>query len=98
MVGGVGGVWLPTVMSNAGSAVVCPASVTVMTTPESVPTSLAPGVPTSCPVALLNVAHEGLFVTEKVSPLPEACETLGWKEYTAPTMALAAAVPEIVAT
>ncbi len=77
MVGGVGGVWLATVMLNAGSAAVCPPSVAVMTTPESVPTSLAPGVPTSCPLASLNVAHEGLFVIENVSPLPEPCETLG---------------------
>jgi hypothetical protein len=77
MVGGVGGVSTPTEMAKAGSdAVSCPLF-TLMTMPESEPTSAAPGVPASWPVFSLNVAQDGLFVIEKVSAVPEAPEVLG---------------------
>ena len=77
MVGGAGGVSTPTEMAKAGSdAVWCPLF-TLMTMPESEPTSAAPGVPTSWPVFALNVAQDGLFVIEKVSALSEAPEVLG---------------------
>ena len=77
MVGGSGGVSTPTVISNAGSDAVCAPSLTLMTMPLSVPTSPAPGVPTSWPVSALKVAHAGLLVIAKVSPFPEAPEALG---------------------
>lgn len=50
---------------------------TLMTMPESEPTSAASGVPTSWPVFALNVAQDGLFVIEKVSAVLEAPEVLG---------------------
>ena len=74
IVGGVGGVLTATVIAKAGSEAVCDPSLTLMTIPESLPTSAALGVPVSWPVAESNVAHAGLFVIEKVSALldPEA--------------------------
>src|SRR5215469_1211180 len=77
MVGGAGGVSTPTEMAKEGSdALWCPLF-TLMTMPESEPTSAAPGVPTSWPVFALNVAQEGLFVIEKVTALSEAPVVLG---------------------
>ena len=77
MVGGAGGVSTPTEMAKPGSdALSCPLF-TLMTMPESEPTSAAPGVPTSWPVLVLKVAQDGLFVIEKVSALPEAPVVLG---------------------
>jgi hypothetical protein len=76
MVGGAGGVLTPTEMLKARSdALWCP-SLTLMTMPESVPTSVSLGVPLSCPVVALNVAHAGLLLIEKLSALLDA-ETLG---------------------
>ena len=96
MAGGAGGVLTPTEMVKAGSDTLWYPSLALMTMPESEPTSVGPGVPVSRPVFALNVAQDGLFVIEKVSGLPEALVVLGWKEYTMPTMAWAAGVPEIV--
>jgi hypothetical protein len=75
MVGGAGGVSTPTEMAKAGSDTLWCPLLTLMTMPESEPTSAAPGVPLSCPVVALNVAHAGLWVTEKVRLLVP--ETLG---------------------
>lgn len=80
MIGGAGGVSTATEMLNAGSDAVCAPSLTLMMMPVAEPTSAAPGVPTSWPVVAMNVAHPGLLAIEKVSPLPEASEALGWKE------------------
>jgi hypothetical protein len=77
MVGGVGGVSVLTVIVKAWSEAVRAPSSTVMTMPESEPTSAAAGVPLSWPVVVLKVAHAGLLVMAKVNPLPEVSETLG---------------------
>jgi len=50
-----------TVMAKPGSAAEAFPSLTLMTMPAYVPTLPVDGVPVSWPVAMLNVAHEGLF-------------------------------------
>ena len=69
-----------TVIENAGSEALDAPSATLIAIPVYVPTLAAPGVPLSRPVALSNVAHEGLPAMEKVSVPPAASEALGWKE------------------
>ena len=51
------------------------------------------GVPVSCPVLVLKLAHEGRLTIRKVSALPLAD---GAKEYACPATALAEGVPVIV--
>ena len=46
---------------------------------EYVPMFAAVGVPVSCPVDVLNVAHDGLFTIEKVSAWPSASNAVGVK-------------------
>jgi len=58
----VGSAFALTVMVNDASAVEALPSLTEMTTFEYVPAS---AVPVSDPLAMLNVAHEGLLVMEK---------------------------------
>ena len=77
IIGGVGGVSMDTAIVKAGSETVCEPSFTLITMPASEPTASVPGVPTNWPVFALNVAHAGLLVIEKVSPLPGAPEALG---------------------
>ena len=57
-------------MLNAGRDAVVTPSVTEMIIPEVVPTSAAVGVPLSCPVVGLNVAHVGLLTMENVRLVP----------------------------
>ena len=64
-------------MVKAASDALCCPSFTLMTMPESEPTSAVPGVPTSWPVFALNVAQDGLFVIAKLSALPEAPDAPG---------------------
>ena len=69
-----------TVIANVGREAFATPSVTPITIPGSVPTSAAAGVPLSCPVAMLKFAHEGLFVMEKVRPLPAGSLAVGVNE------------------
>jgi hypothetical protein len=61
---------------------------------ENVP--VAPGVPASLPVEVLNVAHDGLLRIENVSGLPSGSLAVGWKEYAVPTLAVLGGVPVMV--
>ncbi|MGH8227310.1 MAG: hypothetical protein ACREU3_05315 [Steroidobacteraceae bacterium] len=59
------------IVKAASEALVVPL-LTLICTFGSVPTSPLVGVHASCPVAMLKVAHAGLFSTLKLSaPLPE---------------------------
>jgi hypothetical protein len=69
-----------TVIANAGNEALATPSVTLITIPGEVPTSAAAGVPLSCPVAMLKLAHEGRFVIEKVRPLPAGSLAVGVNE------------------
>jgi hypothetical protein len=71
-------------------------SLTLMTMFESVPTSAVGGVPESCPVAELKLAHGGAFATLKVTVLPSGSDATGVKEYWVPAMTVASGVPAIV--
>ena len=85
-----------TVIVKLGNAADAAPSLTLIAMPGSVPTSAAAGVPLSCPVAALKLAHEGKLVMENVRGLPEGSLTVGVKEYAIPTVTLAPGVPEIV--
>lgn len=61
---------------------------------ELVPAAV--GVPESCPLEVLNVAHAGLFVMENVSALPSGSLAVGLNEYACPTLAVTAGLPLIV--
>jgi len=69
-----------TVTAKAGSEALATPSLTLMTIPAEAPTSLAAGVPLSCPVAMLKLAHEGLWVMENVRPLPAGSLVVGVNE------------------
>jgi hypothetical protein len=84
-----------TVIVKAGSEALATPSLTLITIPASVPTSAAVGVPLSCPLAILKLAHEGRLLMENVRPLPAGSLAVGENEYAIPTVALAPAVPEI---
>jgi hypothetical protein len=84
-----------TVIVKAGREALATPSLTLMTIPGSVPTSDAAGVPLSCPLAMLKLAHAGLLLIEKVRPLPAGSLAVGANEYATPTVALVAGVPEI---
>ena len=59
----VGGVFVGavTLIPNAGSDVVRVPSLTLITMPDYAPTFALVGVPVSAPVAVLKLAHAGLF-------------------------------------
>src|SRR5690606_24427876 len=63
---------------------------------EYLPTLAAAGVPLSCPLVVLNVAHAGLFAIENVSLSPSASDAVGRKLYAAPTSTVVAGDPPIV--
>jgi hypothetical protein len=69
-----------TVIENAGSEALDAPSATLITIPVYVPTLAAVGVPESCPVVVLNVAHAGWPTIENVRVPPAASEALGWNE------------------
>jgi hypothetical protein len=71
-------------------------SLTLMTMFENVPTCVDVGVPDSCPVTLLNVAHTGRFWMLKPSVSFSASAALGRKLYACPTLAEVDGVPLIV--
>ena len=54
------------------------------------------GVPVSCPVVVLNVAHEGLLMTAKDGLTPVETVAEGVNEYLLLTATLVAGVPDIV--
>jgi hypothetical protein len=85
-----------TVMANASSDADAVPSLTLITIPLYVPTSLADGVPLSCPVAMLKVAQAGLLVIEKDSVWPAGPLAVGVNEYALPAVTLAGGVPEMV--
>src|SRR5215472_9956926 len=84
-----------TAIAKAGSEALATPSLTLITIPLSVPTSAAVGVPLSCPLAILKLAHEGLLLIENVKPLPAGSLAVGENEYVIPTVAVAPGVPEI---
>jgi hypothetical protein len=85
-----------TVIANAGKAADALPSLTLIRMPEWVPTSAAAGVPLSCPVTVLKLAHEGGFAMENVRLLPDGSLAVGVKEYAVPAVTLVPGVPEIV--
>jgi hypothetical protein len=85
-----------TVIAKAGNDAEAYPSLVLITIPEYVPAFVAAGVPLSCPVALLKLAHEGWFAMEKVRVLPEGSLAVGVNEYAAPTVTLVPGVPEMV--
>jgi len=84
-----------TVIAKAGKEALATPSLTLITIPAFVATSVAAGVPVSCPLAMLKLAHEGLLLIEKVRPLPAGSLAVGANEYAIPTVALVPGVPEI---
>jgi hypothetical protein len=69
-----------TAIAKAGNAADALPSLTLITMPESVPTSAAAGVPLSCPVAVLKVPQGGLLLMEKVSAPPDGSLAVGVNE------------------
>jgi hypothetical protein len=68
-----------TATANGLNAVLAAPSLTEIEMFEYVPTSEAVGVPESRPVAVLNVAHAGLFWIVNASVSPSASAALGVK-------------------
>ena len=85
-----------TVIAKADNVADAVPSLTLITTPDVVPTSPATGVPLSCPLLVLKLAQEGLLVIEKVRVLPDGSVVVGVKEYAVPTVTLVFGEPEIV--
>src|SRR5215831_3695872 len=84
-----------TAIENAGSDVLAVPSLTLITMLEKVPAAV--GVPLSCPVLVLNVAHDGLPAMLNVSAVPVSGSlAVGVNVYAVPTEALVGGVPEIV--
>jgi len=54
------------------------------------------GLPVSCPVVVLNVAHEGLLMTAKLGLSPAVSVAVGVNEYVVLTATVVAGVPEMV--
>ena len=89
-----GGCAAATVMEKAGNAADENPSLTLITIPEYVPTPVA--VPLNRPVAMLKVAHAGMFVIENDSVLPDGSVVVGVNEYDVPAVTLAGGVPDMV--
>jgi hypothetical protein len=68
-----------------------------MTIPAVVPESVAFGLPESCPVAVLKVAHDGAFLMENVRVPPSESLAVGVKVYWPPTVTEVGGVPDIEA-
>jgi hypothetical protein len=66
-----------TVIAKAGSDADAVPLLTLITMPVEVPALAAAGVPLRLPVPLLNVAHEGLPLIEKVSVPPLGLDAVG---------------------
>src|ERR1700733_5743477 len=85
-----------TCIENAGSEADAVPSLTLIRMSPQVPASAECGVPESCPVLVLNVAHVGAFTMLKVSVRPCGSLATGVKEYCEPASTQGGAVPEIV--
>jgi hypothetical protein len=83
-------------IEKAFSAVVALPSLTLIWMFEYVPAFEAEGVPESCPVEVLKLAHEGRFAIENVSVSPFASDAVGRKLYAEPAFTDVAGVPLIV--
>lgn len=70
---------LMTVTENGGSETLCLPSLTLMTMFDVVPTREIPGVAVSLPVLVLNTAHAGWLLIEKVSLSPSGSLATGRK-------------------
>ena len=79
------------IMNGAKVPVFTP-SLAVMVMGALSPTSPVAGVPESVPVVVSKVAHDGMPAIEKTTALPPE-DTLGLKEYLAPTVALPGGAP-----
>ena len=91
---------LLTVKLNAARlAVALATSCTVMTIFVVVPISSLVGVPDNAPVAVLNVAQEGIVLILNVCESPSSTSiTVGVKLYSASSATVAKGVPEITGT
>lgn len=81
--GGVDGpvsVLATTCMPNAGRVALLQPSLTAITMFEYPPTLPTEGVPESCPVPLLKVAHEGMLVIAKTKLRPDVALADGVNE------------------
>src|SRR5258706_4307152 len=85
-----------TVIENAGNGVEALPSLTLITMLLNVPMLLAPGVPCSKPVLVLNVAHVGRLAIENVNGSESASAAVGWKLYAVPCVAVVEGEPLIV--
>src|SRR6185369_7864889 len=83
-----------TAIENAGRAAVALPSLTRITMLLNV--LAAVGVPESWPVAVLNVAHDGLLSMLNASASLFASIATGMNVYAVPTFAVVTGVPEIV--
>ena len=70
-----------TEIENAGRLVVAVPSFTLITMPDAVPTLFEAGVPLSEPLALSNVAHDGLPWMLNVSGSPSRSAAVGLNAY-----------------
>lgn len=84
-----------TVIAKAGSDADSDPSLTLIMMPVEVPTLAAAGVPLRLPVPLLNVAHEGLPLIEKVNVPPPGLDAVGLNVYAVPAVTLVGGVPEM---
>ncbi|HXQ21001.1 MAG TPA: hypothetical protein VN812_04960 [Candidatus Acidoferrales bacterium] len=76
----VGGAEAVTVIVNGAREAEAVPSVTEIVMLANVPTLVDAGVPDSCPVVVLNEAHEGVFVIENVSAAPRGLDAAGVNE------------------
>ena len=83
-------------IENAASAALALPSLTLITMFEYVPALAPVGVPDSCPVAVLNVAHAGRFAIANVSVSPSPSAAVGRNVYALPALTVLAGVPLIV--
>ena len=70
-----------TVRLKAGSAALKLPSLTLITMPEVVPTSLLPGVPVKAPVLVLKLAQLGLLLMLKLNVSSSGSDAVGVKLY-----------------
>src|ERR1700722_15469997 len=95
MVGGwLVGLGTLTEIENASIVLVCMPSVTLIATLAKVPAAF--GVPESSPGEVLKLAQEGLFITEKTSPVPLAALVVGRNVYIVPSATSVGGSPEMV--
>ena len=87
---------LITSILKAGSAALNSPSLTLITIPLVMPTSLLPGMPVSVPVVVLKLAQLGLLLMLNVSGSLSASLAVGVKLYALSCATEVAGVPEII--